>query len=54
MVDGAHPLMFSVAELLAKTLLDNPQRFGIGIFSGSERISSCKSSISPKVSNGIP
>ena len=37
MVDDAHPLMFSVSQLLAKTLLDHPQRFGIGVFSGPER-----------------
>ena len=36
-VDDAYPLMFSVAELLAKTLLDHAQRLGIGIFSGPER-----------------
>ena len=36
-VDDAHPLMFSVAELLAKTFLDHAQRLGIGIFPGSER-----------------
>ena len=36
-VDDAYPLMFSVAELLAKTLLDHPQRLSIGIFPGSER-----------------
>ena len=36
-VDDAHPLMFSVAELLAKTLLDHPQRLSIGVFSGPER-----------------
>ena len=28
-VDDAHPLMFGVAELLAKTLLDHPQRLSI-------------------------
>jgi hypothetical protein len=36
-MDDAHPLMFSVAQLLAKTLLDHAQRFGIGVFTGSER-----------------
>ena len=36
-VDDAYPLMFGVAELLAKTLLDHPQRLSIGIFPGPER-----------------
>ena len=36
-MDDAHPLMFSVAKLLAKTLLDHAQRLSIGIFSGPER-----------------
>jgi hypothetical protein len=29
--DDAHALMFSASQLLAKTLLDQAQRFGIGI-----------------------
>ena len=37
MVDDAYPLMFSVAELLAKSLLDHPQRLSIGVFSRPER-----------------
>ena len=36
-MDDVHPLMFSVAELLAKTFLDHAQPLGIRIFSGSER-----------------
>jgi hypothetical protein len=36
-VDHAYALVFSVAELFAKTLLDHPQRLSIGIFSGPER-----------------
>ena len=36
-MDDAYPLMFSVAELLAKTLFDPPQRLSIGVFSGPER-----------------
>jgi hypothetical protein len=30
-MDDAHALMFSASQLLAKTLLDQAQRFGIGI-----------------------
>src|SRR5208283_594054 len=37
MVDDAHPLMFSISQLLAKTLLDHPQRLSTGVFSGPER-----------------
>jgi hypothetical protein len=33
----AYPLVFSVAELLAKTLIDHPQRLSIGVFAGPER-----------------
>jgi len=36
-VDHAYALMFSVAEFLAKTLLDHPQRLSIGVFAGPER-----------------
>jgi hypothetical protein len=32
-MDDAYPLMFSVPQLLAKTLFDHPQRLSIGIFS---------------------
>ncbi len=36
-VDHAYALVFSVAELLAKTLLDHAQRLSIGILAGPER-----------------
>ena len=36
-VDHAYALVFSVAELLAKTLLDHAQRLSIRVFAGPER-----------------
>src|SRR4029077_1196697 len=36
-MNDAYPLMFSVAEFLAKALLDHAQRLSIRVFSGSER-----------------
>jgi hypothetical protein len=33
----AYPLMFSVAQFLAKTLLDHAQRLSIGVFTGLKR-----------------
>ncbi len=36
-VDHAYTLVFSIAELLAKALLDHPQRLSIGVFAGPER-----------------
>jgi hypothetical protein len=36
-VNHAYALVFSVAELLAKTLLDHAQRLSIRVFAGPER-----------------